>query len=209
MHLSKDRKSKLFFHVDDLILVGNGQGFKEKFVRKFKGSMCQDPNTILGMKIKVKGDQIMLSQPNHIQRHLEELGLEEAKGSSTPLMRNLQLKPATNKENAQFKALNINYKSAIGLLNHIACYTRLDVSFAVLSLACFNLKPGITDWDKLKKTWKFLKSTQHYRLELRHLPQSNPLEAFLDATWADIHSTCKSQTGYLCAVFGSLVSWNS
>ncbi|PLW39824.1 hypothetical protein PCASD_10717 [Puccinia coronata f. sp. avenae] len=54
--------------------------------------------------------------------------------SVTPTTPNLKLVDASDKDHARFKKLNINYRSAIGLLNHIAQLTRTNISFAVSNL---------------------------------------------------------------------------
>jgi hypothetical protein len=68
--------SRIFFHVDDLILVGPGDDFKTKFEDHFNNSSCHAPNTILGMKFERIGHKILLSKPQHIDHGLEELGLQ-------------------------------------------------------------------------------------------------------------------------------------
>lgn len=114
-----------------------------------------------------------------------------------------------DEEFKQFKALNVNYQSATGILNHIACYTQPDISFAVSSLSRFNAKPGLPHWNKLKKTWNYLKGTPHIKLWLKVNNLDSLTEAYSDASWADDPTTRQSQTGYPCMVHGCVVSWNS
>lgn len=66
LYLNPQNKSILFFHVDDLILVGTGNNFAEEFLKRFPNSSHHDPNTILGMKYVCKNNKIFLSQPKHI-----------------------------------------------------------------------------------------------------------------------------------------------
>ncbi|KNZ64306.1 hypothetical protein VP01_1042g6 [Puccinia sorghi] len=115
-----------------------GNNFEKEFESQFSNSSFHEPNTILGMKFEKENDKIMLSLPNHIQHGLEEL----------------------------FKRININYRSAIGLLNHIAQLTCPDISFAVYGLAHYSVKPGITHWHKVKKVWQYLKGTYNLKLTL-------------------------------------------
>ncbi|KNZ46658.1 hypothetical protein VP01_7087g1 [Puccinia sorghi] len=129
---------------------------------------CHAPNTILGMRFKREDNKIKLLLPNHIQHGLEELD-------------------ATDEEHAQFKKLNTNYRSAIGLLNHIAQLTQPDISFSVSSLARYSFKPGITHWHEVKKL----------------------LQIYSDASWGDHPKDCTSQSGYICFLVGTLTSWNS
>ncbi|KNZ51140.1 hypothetical protein VP01_4075g4 [Puccinia sorghi] len=63
--------------------------------------------------------------------------------------------------------LNINYRSAIGLLNHIPQLTCPDISYAVSSLARFLFKAGMTHWHKVKKVWQYLQGTKDLKLNLQ------------------------------------------
>jgi hypothetical protein len=209
LYLCNDRVSRIFFHVDDLILVGPGNDFKNKFKKRFSNSASHEPNTILGMKFKCIGHKIHLSQPKHIEHGLEELGLTDCKSSSTPLTPNLQLKEASDEDHTPFKRENINHRSAIGLMNYIACHTRPDISFAVASLARFSVKPGMTHWHKVKKVWKYICATQEIKLTLQVQNPHQLLEIYSNASWGDTPETRTSQSGYLCYLFGTLVSWNS
>jgi hypothetical protein len=126
-----------------------------------------------------------------------------------PLTPNLQLKEASDKDHALFKRENINYCSAIGLMNYIAFHTRPDISFAVSSLARFSVKPGMTHWHKVKKVWKYIRATQEIKLPLQVQNPHQLLEIYSNASWGDDPKTRTSQSGYLCYLFGTLVSWNS
>lgn len=87
----------IFFHVDNLILVGLGNNFKENFPQHFPNSTAHNPNTILGMKYSKTNNKIFLSQPNHIEHGLKELKLTNYHPSSIPLTSNLNLQPSTVK----------------------------------------------------------------------------------------------------------------
>ncbi|KNZ53006.1 hypothetical protein VP01_3372g1 [Puccinia sorghi] len=209
MYACEDGISFIFFHVDDLVLVGHGNDFKNKFADRFSNSACHPPNTLLGMKFEKVGNKICLSQPKHINHGLEELGLTECKPSSTPLTPNLKLREATDEDHEKFKKLNINYRSAIGLLNYIASNTRLDLSFAVSSLARYSVKPGWSHWKEVKKTWQYLRHTRNLKFTIYPVDPNEFLTIFSDATWGDDPDSRTSQSGYLCYLFGSLISWNS
>ncbi|KNZ54499.1 hypothetical protein VP01_2930g1 [Puccinia sorghi] len=199
----------VFFHVDDLILVGPGNNFEHEFETCFSNSSCHQPNTILGMKYKRERNKIKLSLPNHIEHGLEELGLTDCKPSVTPLTPNLKLRKATDEDHAWFKKLNINYRSAIGLLNHIAQLTRPDISFAVSSLARYSVKPGMTHWHEVKKVWQYLKGTADLKLTLEIKQPDQLLQIYSNASWGDDPQDRTSQSGYLCFLFGTLILWNS
>ncbi|KNZ45299.1 hypothetical protein VP01_827g1 [Puccinia sorghi] len=209
LYICDDKISMVFFHVDDLILVGPGNNFEREFVIRFSNSSCHNPNTILGMKFEKNDNRIQLSLPNHIQHGLEELGLQDAKISSTPLTPNLKLRDASDDDHSRFKKLNINYRSAIGLLNHIAQLARPEISFAVSSLARYSVKPGMTHWHEVKKVWQYLKGTVNLKLTLEIRKPSELFQIYSDASWGDDPKDRTSQSGYICFLFGSIISWNS
>jgi hypothetical protein len=109
LYLCNNKISQILFHVDDLVLVGPGNDFKNKLETRFSNSASHKPNTILGMKFERIGHKILLSQPKHIEHGLEELGMQSCKSSNTPLTPNLKLKEATDEEHALFKKENVNY----------------------------------------------------------------------------------------------------
>lgn len=156
LYLNPMTKEIIYFHVNNLIHVGNSQVFESNFLKRFKNLSCRPPNTILGMLMELKDNKILLSQPNHIAQGLEELGLTSCKDVHAPLTQNLNLKPASNTNHTKFRHSNINYRSATGLLNHLAQYTHPEISFSVSSLARFNAKPGMNHWREVKKVWKYL-----------------------------------------------------
>ncbi|KNZ50445.1 hypothetical protein VP01_4422g2 [Puccinia sorghi] len=186
-------RSMIFFHVDDLILVGPGHKFKENFEKRFSNSSYT----------------ILFSNPKHINHGLEELGLLNARPVSIPLTPNKQLKEADDEEFKAFKRLKINYRSAVGLLNYISMHTRPNTSFAVSSLARFSTKPGIQHWHKVKKVWLYLKHTKDLKLTLKIRNPNKLLKIYSNSTWADDPKTRTSKSGYLCYLYGSLISWNS
>ncbi|KNZ46501.1 hypothetical protein VP01_720g8 [Puccinia sorghi] len=179
----------------------------KKAIEKENIFSCGRSNS--GMRFEREDNKIKLSLPNHIQHGLEELGLTSCKTSITPLTPNLKLRDATDEEHDQFKKLNINYRSAIGLLNHIAQLTRPDISFSVSSLARYSVKPGITHWHEVKKVWQYLRGTADLKLTLDIKEPDQLLQIYSDASWGDDPKDRTSQSGYLCFLFGTLISWNS
>lgn len=115
----------------------------------------------------------------------------------SPLTQNLNLKPASDNDHAEFCQLNIKYQSAIGLLNHLSQYTRPDISFSVSSLARFNAKPGWSHWREVCKVWKYLKTTKNFKLTIKYNPEQEVLLSFSNATWGDDPAFRKSQSAYI------------
>lgn len=200
----------IYFHVNDLILVGRSENFATNFLKRSSNSACHSLNTIVDMLMELEGDKIHLSQPKHIDLGLEEVGLTDCKNNNSSLTQNQHLEPASNEDHAEFSQLNIKYQSAIGLLNHLSQYTQPNIFFAVSSLAIgFNAKPGMTHWKEVRKVWKYLKTTRNLKLMLEYKPSKEIISGYSDTTWGDKPTLCKSQMGYIIFHYGSLVLWNS
>lgn len=135
--------------------------------------------------------------------------MTNCKPTSIPLTANISLTPASDKEHKEFKVLNINYRSAVFLINYIACLTCPDLSFAVSSLARFCKKPGICHWREVKRCWKYLNSTKDLKLTLQINHTNSQIQCYSNATWSDDPETRQFQSGHLSLLFNSLISWSS
>ncbi|KAI7934024.1 hypothetical protein MJO29_016595 [Puccinia striiformis f. sp. tritici] len=189
LYIHNDGNSFIFFHVDDLIVVGNVEVFEELFMNRFPNSTAHIPDTLLGMDIKHSDRTISLSQPKLIIKGLELLGLNECRSVNTPLSVGAQLTEASTEEK-----LKINYQSYTGILNYLACRTRPDPAPAVSILSAFNHAPGIKHWKEVLHCWKYLSGTIDLSLTLTpdSSDTSEALEYYTDATWADDLENCLS-----------------
>ena len=102
LFIHNDHHSYIFFHVDDLIVVGQVEVFEELFLNRFPESSAHDPDTLLGMDVKHTEDVITLSQEKLIDKGLALIGLTNCKPVHTPLSVSVQLKSATDEEKAEF-----------------------------------------------------------------------------------------------------------
>ncbi|KNZ54266.1 hypothetical protein VP01_2994g2 [Puccinia sorghi] len=59
------------------------------------------------------------------------------------------------------------------------------------------------------KVWQYIRRTQDLKLTLEAKNQETSLCVYSDATWGDDPDSRTSQSGYICYLFGSPVSWNS
>ncbi|PLW31332.1 hypothetical protein PCANC_19617 [Puccinia coronata f. sp. avenae] len=183
LFIHNDRKTFIFFHVDDLLVVGEVDSFKELFLKRFPNSSAHSPDTLLGMELQTEEEAIKLSQRKLIEKGLTMLGMTDCKPVKTPLSVGVSLKPATEDEKLQFKALNINYCTYTGILNYLSCRTRPDLAPAVSILSSFNNDPGITHWREVIHCWKYLQGTAQLELTLRPSEEApNSLQYYSDAT---------------------------
>lgn len=211
LFIHKNHNSFIFFHVDDLIVVGNIDFFEKAFLTRFPNSSAHSPDTLLGMNLNISKKRIELSQASLIKKGLELLNLNNSNSVKTPLSPSIQLHTATEQDHEDFLKLNINYRSYTGILNYLACRTRPDLAPAVSILSRFNNKPGLTHWKQVLHCWKYLKGTTNFNLLLEPSSSnnSNQLLFFTDATWAEDQETRISQSGSIVFWKNCPISWNS
>ena len=75
-----------------------------------------------------------VGQPTYIQAIVKKFGLEHCKPVTTPMTPGTKLLKATEQSKMADAAL---YQSAVGSLLYLSGWTRLDISFAVSSVARF------------------------------------------------------------------------
>jgi hypothetical protein len=138
LFIHKNKNSSIFFHVDDLIVVGQVEAFEELFLLHFPNSTAHAPDTLLGMNLNILSDSIELAQPALIEKGLELLNLKDCRPVKTPLTPAVKLHTATDEDHSAFLKLNINYCSYTGMLNYLSCRTRPDLALSVLILSKFN-----------------------------------------------------------------------
>ncbi|KNZ64446.1 hypothetical protein VP01_10292g1, partial [Puccinia sorghi] len=172
LYIHKDKDSFIFFHVDDMIVVGRTDEFEDLFLKRFPNSSAHEPDTLLGMNLDITPEAISLSQPSLIQKGLELLEMTECKPVKTPLNPGVQLHTADEEDHQKFLNLGINYRTFTGILNYLACRTRPDLASAVSILSRFNQRPGMSHWKAMLHCWKYLKGTQDCGLLLKPEPDT-------------------------------------
>ncbi|KNZ49243.1 hypothetical protein VP01_512g7 [Puccinia sorghi] len=192
-------------------ILGNVDAFEALFLHRFPNSSAHNPDTLLGMDLEISNESIRLSQTKLISKGLVLAGIRSCRPVKTPLSVGVQLLPATDHEQAEFKKLKINYRTHTGILNYLSCRTRPDLAPAVSILSSFNNDPGIQHWRQVIHCWKYLAGTSDLALTLRPDAQdsSNALQHYTDATWADDLETRLSRSGSICFWKACPVAWNS
>ncbi|MBW0491872.1 hypothetical protein O181_031587 [Austropuccinia psidii MF-1] len=134
--------------------------------------------------------------------------MSDCKETSTPLVPNEHLGPATDKEIESFKLLKVNFRSAVGSINYLSSATRPDLAHAVSSLLQYLENPGIQHWKSFLHILQYLKGCQ----ELSLIYPRNGMEgiiAYSDADWGNCKATRRSISGYLASFEGGLVMWKT
>lgn len=209
LYIHHKKTSFVFFHVYNLVVAGKTETFEHLFITRFPNSSAHDPDTLLGMDVKIKHDCVLLSQKKLIKKGLDLLNLSHNNSVATPLTPAIQLTPASENNRILFSDLNINYRSYTGILNYLACRTRPDIAPAVSILSQFNQAPGIELWKQVIHCWKYLAGTIDLSLVFCPKKDSNSIFYFSDATWGDDPNSRKFWSGHIAFWKGCPISWNS
>ena len=177
--------SLLFLHVDDIAVFGRDvASFKAEISREFDMKDLGEADLLLGIEIHHQPDAVVLLQ-RHLDLSLLNLyGMTNCCPCATSLVPNVHLDSSLVEQADRFKALGVNYRSAIGALSYLSTATRPDISFAVSHLSQFLENPGIQHWEGFTHVLRYLRGTCDYALIYRR--DSIPmLCGFTDANWGN------------------------
>ncbi|CAL1265951.1 unnamed protein product [Larinioides sclopetarius] len=143
-------------------------------------------------------------QTNKIQELITKFSLENSKPTYTPM------EPGYIKtiDNNNLLKDNVKYRQAVGALLYISTVTRPDISAAVNILSLRNEKPRAKDWEAVKRTIRYLKTTVNLKLTFNTSEQP-VLRAYADSDWANDPTDRKSTSGNLFMLGNNPILWNS
>ncbi|MBW0574515.1 hypothetical protein O181_114230, partial [Austropuccinia psidii MF-1] len=199
----------LFVHVDDIGVFGkNLTKFKTAIKEEFSTKILGLADLILGIKITHEENSITLSQQHYINSLLDLYGMTNCKPVATALMPNTHLEAASDEDEVNFSALNVNYCSAIGSLSYLSTATRPNLSFAVSALSQFLESPGTQHWHTFLHVLNYLKSICSIGLTYCR-NNLEPPTAYSDADWGNCRVSRRSVTGYLVTIHKNLIIWKT
>ncbi|KAF5372127.1 hypothetical protein D9758_004946 [Tetrapyrgos nigripes] len=140
-----------------------------------------------------------LSQCSYIESVAREFGLENAKPSSVPMDIHNRLTsaqcPQSLSEVLDVETYSYRSGSIVGKLVYAAVGTRVDIAFAVHTLARFLNNPGMAHWKAAKPVVAYLLSTKD-------------ATGFVDAD-GNMEEDRRVVTGYVFVIDGGVVTWSS
>jgi len=202
----------LAVYVDDILIFGltkeSCQQVYNHLSKHFKMQNLGAPTSFLGLNIvRSQPHEISINQTGYIDRILTRFQMQNAQPARTPLDASFPLlKAATDDKLANLQL----YQELIGSLNHLAVFSRPDISNAVSQLSQFLTQPTETHLKAARHVLRYLKHTSTYSIS--YLKGNNlnlRLLGFTDANWGGDKNDRKSHTGYLFCLNGSPISWTS
>jgi hypothetical protein len=149
---------------------------------------------------------ILLNQVGYIDKMAQRLDIKASSSAPTPLEHSIPLvKPTANEKRADLTL----YKELMGSLNHLAIFTRPDISFAVSKLSQFNQEANLTHLNAACRILKYAISTKHFTPKYG---RDNPGAIQIDVCGRRLGSDLtqrKSTTGYIFMMNGGPILWTS
>jgi hypothetical protein len=139
-----------------------------------------------------------------MERMLSQFNMTNCRTAQTPLDASLPLLKAQSNDK---RADQLTYQEIVGSLNHLAVYSRPDISFAVSKLPQFLTDPSETHMTAARHVLRYLKYTIHYCITYGRGQNLNIL-GFADADWGSDVNDRVSFTGYVFIINNGAVSWS-
>ncbi|GLB45342.1 hypothetical protein LshimejAT787_2200050 [Lyophyllum shimeji] len=170
------------------------------------------PNVVLGMSIiHHASGNISIHQKPLIMKALTTFGMANANPKYTPLPPNVNLadtQPTPIPPNDEIYMRDKSYRSALGMLNHIANGTRPDIAFSVMVLMRYATDPRPVHWRLVLHLLAYLKATVNLVITYRKGGVVKPI-GYSDASYADDPDTRRSSAGYVFMSAGGPVGWKA
>ena len=197
-------------YVDDILLVTEEKEDMTRICKfiadKFRLGEEGPVTSFLKVRIKATDESLKLSSYPYEEKLLAEFEMSSCNGVSTPCTPDILR--STDHGEAEFQDSK-QYRSLIGSLLYLANTTRPDICFAVSKLSSFVQRPLVSHWVSAKRVLRYIKATLG-KIEITFNQRAElKLEGFVDADWAGDKHDRKSQTGYVCYLAGSIISWKS
>lgn len=146
-------------YVDDIIFGATNEILCSEFANlmqsEFEMSMMEELNFFLGLQIKQSKEGIFINQSKYIKEMLKKFGMENIRGSGTPMSINCKLD-----QDIEGKAVDPKlYRGMIGSLLYLTA-SRPDIMFSVCMCARYQSNPKESHVTAVKRIFKYLINTQ-------------------------------------------------
>jgi hypothetical protein len=212
-HASDHSLVYLLLYVDDILIASshksNVECVKQALLHKFPGRDLGETSFFLQMSVVRDRDRriVVLRQRRHIEKLVDELGLSDQPSTLIPMTKAIYADPSG--QEITDSGVITQYRSIIGMLMHIANFTRPDVSFAASYLARFVNCPTTSKFARVRDVIRYLNGTSTFGLYLGGPALHCPLYAYCDSDFAACTDTRKSTTGYVVQCGLGSVCWKS
>jgi hypothetical protein len=211
--ISTQRNMIIAIYVDDILAIGPQHAcdeFANQLNEKFRIVNQGAVSSFLGINVQRTTDgSILLNQIGYIDKMAQRFEINASSSALTPLEHSLPLvKPGANDKRADPTL----YRELMGSLNHLAIFTRPDISLAVSKLSQFNQDANLTHLNAARQILKYAISTKHFTIKYGGNENNHGdirIDGYADADWGSDLTQRKSTTGYIFMMNGGPISWTS
>jgi hypothetical protein len=204
-------------YADDFLHFTNNpklyQMFKDQFQKRFDiktGAV----STYLGNKVTVDRNRqnVVLDQAEYVSKLLDRFGMKDSNPVPTPMVARLLNVNAGEMLDSKEHEL---YRTIVGSLLYLACWSRPDIALAVSELSRFVSAPCHLHLMAAKHLLRYLNGTKELGLVYSKqgnqgpVDMSNLLWGYVDSDWAGCPDSRRSTSGYVLMLNGAAVSWKS
>ena len=176
-------------YVNDMLIVGSDDKMiastKNMLNSRFDMKDMVLADVILGIKIKITSEGLILSQSHYIDNILGKFDKDNSGIAKTPVDVTLHLSKNKGDSFSQ-----VEYSRVIGGLMYLMSCTRPDIAYAVNKLSRYTSNPGTMHWQGIMRVLKYLRLTRDYGLHYIRYP--TVLEGYSDANWISNAKDSKS-----------------
>src|SRR5271170_6776655 len=223
VYVSFKRGVIMAIYVDDTLVIGKTQEACEQVHRElsqhFKFRNLGFPTQFSGLTITSTPTTISINQEASIDKALKKYKMSDCAPCETPLEPSHHLVKRKWFEKPADQTL---YRQIVGSINHIAYYSRPDITFAASKLSQFNSDSTTVHLKAARHVLRYLKATKHFKITYGGAHQFNaegysaklvPKElfeyGFADADYAGDKDDRKSTTGYVFILNNGPISWGT
>ena len=206
----------ILVYVDDMLIIARLKSPVQKIAdlvsQRFEARLEAEVTKFLGIVIqqdKSRG-HVKINSSLLIEGLLHKFGMEDARGSSTPLPFGMDLF-TKGPSHTDIDMSKIPYKQLIGSILHLANTTRPDIAFSVGVVSRFLGDPWMQHWNAAKSVLRYLKKTKTMGIIYRKWHQNvdgDPI-AYADSDFAGDKYERKSTSGYAVLMGDGAISWCS
>jgi len=145
---------------------------------------------VLGRDVKwTSGGIKYAADRTHVETIIKELGVQEAKGVSSPAVE--ERKKEDEEEEALRDGEATAYRALAARCNYLSA-DRADITFAVKEICKKMASPSRSDWDKVKRLGRYLKMYPKVEILFPFGQIDSNLQVFSDSDWAGDRDTRRS-----------------
>jgi Reverse transcriptase (RNA-dependent DNA polymerase)/Integrase core domain len=196
-------------YVDDLIITGTSEFEIEKFKMQMKETFRMSDlgllSYYLGIEVKQKKGEVLLSQEGFALKILQQCGMSECNLTKTPMEARLKLR----KDSSSVLVDQNKYRSIVGSLRYLL-HTRPDLTYSVGIVSKFMESPRSEHMAAVKQILRYIKGSISLGCVYKRCSDSElKLVGFSDSDLAGNLDDRKSTTGVLFFLGGNIISWFS